>query len=99
MRDNEGMHDWLRPDACLPRDHQDALLVGRVWNPGAGPTLVRIQGGTIRDLSSIAASASELLNLSDPTAAVRGADSLPVLGSLEGALANSYRARHDEAEF
>src|SRR4051812_16118520 len=93
MRDNGGMQDWLRPDTCLPRDQSDPLLVGRVWNPGAGPTLVRIHEGTIRDLSSVAATASELLNLADPAGAVRSADRLPVLGTLEAALANSYRDR------
>jgi fumarylacetoacetate (FAA) hydrolase family protein len=83
------MHISMRPDTCLPQDHADALLVGRAWLPGAGPTLVRIHDGAVHDLSAVAATASQFLDLDDPVAAIGSAGVLPRLASLEEVLANS----------
>ncbi|MDQ3347471.1 MAG: fumarylacetoacetate hydrolase family protein [Acidobacteriota bacterium] len=83
------MKHKLRPETCLPRDHQDAVLVGRIWIPDVGPTLVRIQGQQVHDLSIIAATSSQLLELEDPAAAVRSAHALPCVASVEEVLANS----------
>ncbi len=57
--------------------------------PGAGPVLVRIDGDAVHDLSSVAATSSQLLNLDDPVAAIRGADPLPRLASVQDVLRNS----------
>ena len=83
------MKHKLRLETCLPRDHQDAVLVGRIWIPDVGPTLVRIQGQQVHDLSIIAATSSQLLELEDPAAAVRSAHAFPPVASVEEVLANS----------
>jgi fumarylacetoacetate (FAA) hydrolase family protein len=83
------METWMQPETCLPQDSGDAVLVGRAWVPGAGPTVVRIQGGEVHDLSPVAPTCSQLLDLADPAAAVRSARGLSRLASLEDVLANS----------
>lgn len=85
------MDNWLGA-AALPDDHAEAALVGRAWVPGAGPTPVRIAGDEVFDLSSLAPTSSQLLELDDPAAAVRAARGLPRLGRTADLLANS---RHD----
>ena len=61
--------------------------------PEAGPILVLITGGSVLDLSSIAPTCSDLLELDGAVGMIRRQRaSLPVLGSLEQALANSAAA-------
>jgi fumarylacetoacetate (FAA) hydrolase family protein len=92
------MRDRLTASACLPEDHQRAVLVGRVWQPSVeGPTLVRVQSDGVYDLSAAAATASQLLNLDNPLSAVRAARSLPRIGSLESILANTASDGRDPA--
>jgi fumarylacetoacetate (FAA) hydrolase family protein len=86
--------DWLTSIRCIPDDHSRATLIGRVWLPdAAGPALVHVDADAVRDLSSVAATSSELLELDDPVGAIRGARSLPRLGSLADVLANSAPER------
>ncbi len=75
--------------ACLPSDRERAMLVGRAWVPGAGPSVVAIRGDDVCDLSRITSTMSQLLELEDPAAAVRRAGSLPRLGAVAEALACS----------
>ncbi len=83
------MTDWLSSVPCAPADHSRATLVGRVWSPDVqGPVLVRIEDGGVYDLSAVAPTCSQLLDLDEPHAAVR-APSLPRLGSVRDILANS----------
>jgi fumarylacetoacetate (FAA) hydrolase family protein len=90
------MRDRLTAARCLPADRDRALLIGRVWHPDlAGPVLVRIQGDDVRDLSALAATASELLELADPVARIRAAGSLPRLAALADVLANSAADNRD----
>jgi fumarylacetoacetate (FAA) hydrolase family protein len=91
------MTQRLDTRTCLPEDFQDAILVGRIWQPGAGPTLVTIQDNGIHDLSSVAATSSELFEQADPVAAIRNAGPLPRLASLDAVLGNSDVRRRDEA--
>jgi fumarylacetoacetate (FAA) hydrolase family protein len=80
----------LSPATCLPADPQRAELVGRVWLPEAeGPSLVRVHGDAVYDLSTVAPTSSGLLNLADPIGAVRAARSLPRIGSVADVLRNS----------
>jgi len=74
--------------AQLPEDHQHATLIGRIWQPGLGPVLVKIKGDAVYDLSSVAATSSELLELDNPATAVAQRD-LPQLLSLQALLANA----------
>jgi fumarylacetoacetate (FAA) hydrolase family protein len=91
------MKAWLTPERLLPDDHQRAALVGRVWLPGmAGPVLVWIRDGALFDLSAVALTSAQLLNLPDPLASIRAAGSLPRIASLPDVLANmSLDARND----
>ncbi len=91
------MKNWMTEAHCLPEDHADAELVGRVWLPRAdGPALVRVHGGAVYDLSSVAATSSQLLNLDDPVGSIRRAGSLPRIASLSEVLSNSIpHARHE----
>jgi len=56
----------------LPQDAAQAVLIGRVWQPGAGPVLVRVTPEGVYDLSSLAMTCSDLLELPDVARQVRG---------------------------
>jgi fumarylacetoacetate (FAA) hydrolase family protein len=80
----------LQANVCLPKDRQRALLVGRAWLPGVqGPAVVAVSGEDVLDLSAVAPTASQLLNLDDPAKAIRSAANLPRIGALDEILANS----------
>ena len=91
------LRNRLTPAASLPADAQDALLIGRVWMPALqGPVLVRIDGDDLLDLTSIAPTASELFDRTDVGDEIR-ARSLPSIGALTAALANSSAEHRDAA--
>ncbi|MBI1395232.1 MAG: fumarylacetoacetate hydrolase [Betaproteobacteria bacterium] len=91
----------LKFDGVMPHDEADAVLVGRVWVPGrlAGPSVVTVSDGRVRDLGTLAPTSSALLELDDPVAAVRGAlaeGRLADLGDARSVLANSDPRARDE---
>lgn len=91
----------LTPERSLPRDAERALLIGRLWWPGRGPTLVAVQGSGLHDLSALAPTASELLERPDAAQAVRAAlaaGQAPQVADLAQALANSSAAVRDEGQ-
>jgi fumarylacetoacetate (FAA) hydrolase family protein len=91
------MKAWLTARRCLPVDRGRAELVGRAWLPAAaGPAPVRVVGDTVYDVSRVAATCSELLNLDDPIGAIRAADPGPPVGSLQQLLANSAPDGRDD---
>ncbi|MCJ0762738.1 fumarylacetoacetate hydrolase family protein [Variovorax terrae] len=90
------MQNHLETSACLPRDPAQALLIGRLWLPGAGPALVRVQEDGLYDLSRLAATASQLLDLPDAAGAVR-THAAPRLADTAAVLANSAAGTRDEA--
>src|SRR5262245_56379456 len=82
---------------CLPTDREAATLVGRIWSPQvAGPVLTLIRGDSLFDLSRIAPTMRDLLELDDPAGAASGARDLPRLGDLAAVLANSEERERDE---
>ena len=92
------MKERMSEARCLPEDYADAELVGRAWLPRAGgPVLVRVHAGEVYDLSTVAATSSQLLNMDDPAGAVRRAGSLPRIASLSEVLSNSIPDDRDEA--
>jgi fumarylacetoacetate (FAA) hydrolase family protein len=91
------MNEWLTPGRCLPEDHDRGTLVGRVWLPDAGgPSLVSILDDTVHDLSPVAATSAQFLNLPNPVSAVRGAGPLPRIAALSDVLSNSGPDDRDE---
>ncbi|KQT10500.1 fumarylacetoacetate hydrolase family protein [Ramlibacter sp. Leaf400] len=86
----------LRPGTALPQDAADATLVGRAWVEGQGAVLVRITPEAVFDLSGLAPTMSELLDLPEPAAAVRGF-AAPRIGATAAVLANSAWDAHDPA--
>lgn len=78
----------LTPSHALPHDADQALLIGRVWQPGSGPVLVQVRPDGVYDLSLVATTCSELLDRTDRVEAVRAHRGSRV-GDLAQLLANS----------
>jgi fumarylacetoacetate (FAA) hydrolase family protein len=91
---NPALTAALQPAAALPGDAAAATLVGRAWVEGQGPVLVRITPEAVFDLSRLAPTMSELLELDDPASAVRGFAG-PRIGATAAVLANSAFDRRD----
>ncbi len=92
------MRERLAPAACLPDDAARGLLIGRLWVPAQeAPVPVQLRDGDLVDLSSIAATTSELVNLDDPAAVIRGAGALPRAAAVADALANAVPDTRDPA--
>ena len=54
-------------------DHQNATLVGRLFDPGVGgPCLVQLRDGHLVDVTAAGPTMTDLLERDDPAAAVRG---------------------------
>jgi fumarylacetoacetate (FAA) hydrolase family protein len=81
----------LNPEKTLPTDADRATLVGRVWRPGniPGPSVVTIRGADVRDVSHLAPTVSELMNMEDPAAALWAYEGEQI-GSFENILENSH---------
>jgi fumarylacetoacetate (FAA) hydrolase family protein len=93
------LRDRLTPAAVLPTDPADSTLIGRAWLPDRGgpvPVLVRADG--LHDLSPVARTVSQLLELESPLAAIGAAGELPRVGSLAEALAHSDPLQRDPAQ-
>ncbi|MFC5521331.1 fumarylacetoacetate hydrolase family protein [Polaromonas jejuensis] len=92
------MKNALNLSLSLPTDAADALLIGRVWLEGSGPVLALVRADAVFDLSSLAPTASQLLELPDPALAVRAAaSSLPRLADTAAVLANTAQDARDPA--
>ena len=57
----------ISPSACLPRDLDDALLIGRVWRaaPVDGPSVVVVRRGEVFDITSSAPTTADLFDRAD----------------------------------
>ena len=47
----------------LPLDAAHAVLIGRIWVPGEGPYLVKVGAHETTDLSALALTSSDLMEL------------------------------------
>ena len=84
----------------LPHDAARATLVGRIEQPGVGPTVVAVHDGALHDLSRVAPTTSQLLELDAPVAAIRRAladGRAPKLAALDAVLANAWEPTRDRA--
>ncbi|HSV36138.1 MAG TPA: fumarylacetoacetate hydrolase family protein [Ramlibacter sp.] len=90
------MKSFLTPAAALPADAGAALLVARVFVPGTGPTLALVRPDGVDDLTPLAPTCSDLLELPQLAAALR-AHRGPRIGATAQLLANSESASHDPA--
>jgi fumarylacetoacetate (FAA) hydrolase family protein len=80
--------------AALPEDAANATLVGRVWRPDIGPSVVAIRDGAVFDISATCPTVRDLCETADPAAtvhAVLGEN----LGTIEALLANTPPATRD----
>ncbi|WHA41386.1 fumarylacetoacetate hydrolase family protein [Agrobacterium larrymoorei] len=76
--------------AILPEDHQDAVLIGRVWSKSEdGPCPVLLKDGVLYDLSRLAPTVSELLEKHDLIDLLADTLQFPALGSLDAFLDGS----------
>jgi fumarylacetoacetate (FAA) hydrolase family protein len=87
----------LTPALALPQDADQALLIGRLWQPGLGPLLVRVQPDGVFDLSALASTCSELLDRLDLVDAVRHHQGQR-LADLEPVLLNSQATTRDDSQ-
>lgn len=84
---NEKKDFELDIQAILPEDADQAKLVGRLWLAEVqGPTPVLFHRGDLYDLSPVAATVSELLELESPLSKLQDVDALKKICSLEQAL-------------
>ncbi len=90
------MSDHLDPRVALPADVDRALLVGRIHIEGTGPVLVQVRADGVYDLSPLAATCSELLELRALPEAMRG-HAARRIASTEEVFANSAFDARDAA--
>lgn len=88
----------LSPAAILPEDH--GLLVGRVWRPApvSGPSVVRIDGSQVVDITRAFPTIADVLNAPDRVERVRAAAG-ELLGDLATILAESHPDRRQGIHF
>ncbi len=80
----------LLPSDILPVDYPRALLVGRIWidGPVPGPRIFVIRNDDLIDISDLAPTMSDLLDLFDPLSAISSTQGR-ILCSLSDALQNN----------
>jgi fumarylacetoacetate (FAA) hydrolase family protein len=85
-------------NTLLPQDAHQALLIGRLWVPDLGPVVCAVTPEDVFDLSQLAPTSSQLLELPEVAHQVRAllrSGQAPRLASTPEALANSDEPRRD----
>ena len=89
------------PYECFPLDANQAVLIGRLWVPGSGPILVGVTPEAIFDLSHLAATCSQLLELPSVTSLVKSAltsGQVSAVARTDDVLSNSHETERDNAK-
>jgi fumarylacetoacetate (FAA) hydrolase family protein len=88
----------LTPANTLPADAVRAALAGRVWRPElAGPSVVKLKGDAVIDVTAAFPTMRDLCETADPATALRAASG-ENLGSLADLLANSSAATRNDGK-
>ncbi|WP_158966135.1 fumarylacetoacetate hydrolase family protein [Paraglaciecola sp. L3A3] len=101
MKPNKQHYSDIQLDTYLPKDKYTGTLIGRAWVPEsndfpiAGPTPIWLHDSCVYDLSSLAATCSELLNLGITKEQLL-AGQFKKLGSVESLFANSLQRPLDK---
>jgi fumarylacetoacetate (FAA) hydrolase family protein len=85
------VEDYLKLETALPTDQFAGTLVGRAWVPGEfpGPSVVLLREDGVHDISRLAPTMSDLLDLDDPARHAREAAGARI-GDVSEILANSH---------
>ena len=77
---------------------RDALLIGRAFVPGVGPSVITVREEAVVDITSAKQpTVRDVMESDDPAGVVRAADGKRI-GTLQDVLANSDEAQRDEAK-
>ena len=82
--------------ATLPADAADAALVGRVWRPGIGPSVVAVRPDGLYDVTAAFPTVRDLAESDDPAARLRAAPG-ERLADLDAVLAATPVGHRDPA--
>jgi fumarylacetoacetate (FAA) hydrolase family protein len=92
----------ITPASSLPHDAARATLIGRLWQPDLGPTLVAVHEDGLYDLSTLAPTASDLLESEACASAVvqhaLQSGAVPRIADLAAALANADASARDTTQ-
>ena len=87
----------LTAKSSLPAD-AGASLAGRVWLPSAeGPSVVKVAGGELQDISAAFPTMRDLCETADPAKALREAKG-PAIGTVDAVLANTPPDGRDKSK-
>jgi fumarylacetoacetate (FAA) hydrolase family protein len=89
--------DALTLSRTLPSDHKRAALAGRAWRPDVGPSIIRLDGTDVVDITADFPTMRDLCEASDPARVARAAKGEP-LGPLAPILANSDPSARDDGK-
>jgi len=87
----------IDPKSTLPTDSTAGTLVGRVWRPDVGPSVVAIRHDGVFDISRAFATMRDLCESADPAAGVAAATGERI-GDLAAILANTVEAARDTSK-
>ena len=82
------------PHADLP---PNAALAGRVWLPGLGPAVVRVDSDTLTDITAIFPTMRDLCEMKSPAEAMRAAEG-KVIGKVADVLANAAAGKRHTSQ-
>src|ERR1043165_9893142 len=87
----------ISAQSTLPADATAGTLVGRMWRPGIGPSVVAIRANGVFDISRTFATMRDLCEAPDPAAGAAAATGEHI-GDLAAILANTVEEKRDTAK-